>query len=93
MGASQINKPKLEQTTWTATVAEGLLEEANVCAWRPKKITSTETCSFPMLKSAQFPGGCFTAGLQYPTAIVPIEPFQFPISCSAVFVLLIGMTM
>ena len=37
MGASQINKPKLEQTTWTATVAEGLLEEANVCAWRPKK--------------------------------------------------------
>jgi len=37
MGTSQITKPKLEQTTVTATVTEGLLEEANVGAGRLKK--------------------------------------------------------
>ena len=35
MGASQITKPIMEQTPVRATVAEGLLEEANVSAWRP----------------------------------------------------------
>jgi len=37
MGASQITKPIVEPTPVTATVAEGLLEEANVSAWRAKK--------------------------------------------------------
>jgi len=35
-----------------------------------------------MLMCAQFPGGCFAAGGQYPKAIVPIktiEPLPFPI--------------
>jgi len=34
-----------------------------------------------MLTCAHFPGWCFTAGVQYPTAIGsirPIEPFPFP---------------
>ena len=45
MGTSQITKPRLEQTTVTATVAESLLEEANVIAvvGDQRKMTRTET--------------------------------------------------
>jgi len=74
MGASQITKPRLELT---ATVAESLLHAVG----DQRKMTSTETWSFPMLTCAHFPGWCFTAGVQYPTAIGsirPMEPFPFP---------------
>ena len=80
MGTSQITKPKLEQTTVTATVAEGLLEEANVGAGRLKKhvgdnkmmiILNAYICTV-------YPGRCFTAGGQYPTAILPIRPNRVP---------------
>jgi len=63
MGASQITKPIMEQTPVKATVAEGLLEEANVSAWRPIKTRrDRKMVSFSVLSCAQFPGGCFVAG-------------------------------
>ena len=55
MGASQITKPIMEQTPVRATVAEGLLEEANVSAWRP---IITRRDRNMVLRCAQFPGGC-----------------------------------
>ena len=68
MGASQITKPIMEQTPVRATVAEGLLEEANVSAWRPRKTPRDRTMvSFSVLRCAQFPGGCFVAGGQFPS--------------------------
>jgi len=57
MGASQITKPKLEQTTVTATVAVD-----------QRKITET-VMWWSLLTYARFSGGCFVAGGQYPTAI------------------------
>jgi len=57
MGARQITKTKLEQTTVTATVAVD-----------QRKITGTVTW-WSLLTCAWFPGGCFAAGGQYPTAI------------------------
>jgi len=41
-------------------VAEGLLEEANVSAKRPRKNhRDRNMISFSMLRCSQFPGGCF----------------------------------
>jgi len=55
MGASQITKPIVEPTPVTATVAEGLLEEANVSAWRAKKTCrdrNLNMVSFSVLRCA-----------------------------------------
>ena len=47
----------------TATVAEGLLEEANVSARRPKKNDWKNMMIISTLICAQFPGAwCFAAG-------------------------------
>jgi len=55
MGASQIAKLKLEQTTVSATVAVGLLAYANVSAWRPKKNYWDSNMMISKLTCAQFP--------------------------------------